>query len=293
MMSDTSELARRFRSPDLAARFVSAYDAALARWPREVTSADVAGEYGTTRVQVCGPPDGTPLVLLHGGGCTSTVWFANIATLSRTHRVYAVDQLGDAGLSVPAGPPIRSPGDFMKWLAGLLDELGLEAAAFCGHSYGAWLALSYALHSPARVTRLVLLDPTSCFGGMGLRYRLHAVPLLARPSAERTRRFLEWEAGGVPLEPLSLTVACLGGEFRGSKIVMPRRPKPADLRAASVPTLLLLAERSKAHDIRRIGGRAARLMPHLTAVVLPGASHHSLPAASPDRLNQELADFLA
>jgi hypothetical protein len=38
---------------------------------------------------------------------------------------------------------------------------------------------------------------------------------------------------------------------------------------------------------RRIGGPAGTL-----AAVLPGASHHSLPAAKPDRLNQELADFL-
>jgi pimeloyl-ACP methyl ester carboxylesterase len=193
---------------------------------------------------------------------------------------------------VPAGPPIRRAADFMGWLDGLLDRLGLEAAAFCGHSYGAWLALSYALHSPARVTRLALLDPTGCLGGMSLRYRLHAVPLFARPSAERTRRFLEWEAGGVPPEPLSLALACLSGEFRGSKIVLPRRPKPGDLQAMSVPTLLLLAEQSKAHDIRRIRANAERLMPDVTAAVLPGASHHSLPAAKPDRLNQELADFL-
>ena len=38
----------------------------------------------------------------------------------------------------------------MSWLDDVLDQLGLNAAAFCGHSYGSWLALSYALHAPAR-----------------------------------------------------------------------------------------------------------------------------------------------
>ncbi|HEY5362399.1 MAG TPA: alpha/beta hydrolase [Streptosporangiaceae bacterium] len=168
----------------------------------------------------------------------------------------------------------------------------MAAAAFCGHSYGAWLALSYARHSPVRVTRLALPDPTSCFAGLRLSYRLRAVPVLARPGADRARGFLEWEAGGMPLEPLSLALACGGAEFRGSKIVMPRRPKPAELQAMSVPALVLLAAESKAHDIRRVGASAERLLPHVTVGVLPGASHHSLPATSPDRLNQELAAFL-
>lgn len=66
-----------------------------------------------------------------------------------------------------------------------------------------------------------------------------------------------------------------------------------NLRAAAVPALLLLAENSKAHNIRRIGGNAERLMPHIGSAVLPGATHHSIPAANPDRLNQELAGFLA
>jgi hypothetical protein len=100
-MPDNSELAKRFRSPALAETFIAAYDAVLDRWPLAVTSLDIPGEYGTTHAQVCGPPGGTPLILLHGGGCTSVVWFANAGELGRAHRVYAFDQLGDAGKSVP------------------------------------------------------------------------------------------------------------------------------------------------------------------------------------------------
>jgi pimeloyl-ACP methyl ester carboxylesterase len=293
-MPETSELARRFRSQELAEAFVSAYDAVLGRWPLAVTSLDVAGAYGTTHVHTCGPPGGKPLVLLHGGGCTATAWFANAGVLGRVHRVYAVDQIGDAGKSVADGRPVRRAEDLMAWLDGLLDKLGLDAAAFCGHSYGAWLALSYALHDPRRVTKLALLDPTSCFGGMSLSYRVRAVPLLARPSVQRARSFIEWETDQTALDPLWLSLTSLGGgEFRRSKLVMPHSPNPQSLRAATVPTLLLLAENSKAHNIRRIGENARRLMPQIVSIILPGATHHSIPAANPDRLNQELAGFLA
>jgi pimeloyl-ACP methyl ester carboxylesterase len=45
----------------------------------------------------------------------------------------------------------------------VLDGLGVELPELVGHSYGAWIALTYALQRPARVGKLTLLDPTMCF----------------------------------------------------------------------------------------------------------------------------------
>jgi pimeloyl-ACP methyl ester carboxylesterase len=272
--------------------YFDAYDAVLAQWPVAVEPVDIPSPYGTTHVNVCGPRDGRPLVLLHGGGATSTVWFANVGRLSLTHRVHAVDIIGGAGRSVADGRPVNSPADLMDWLDGLFSALDLDGADLCGHSYGGWLALDYALHAPARVRRLVLLDPTDCFAGMRLSYRLRAVPVFARPSAERMRAFIRWETGGMPVDPAWLSLMCLGTEFPGSKVVMPRRPAPDRLRASAVPTLLLLAEKSRSHDIHRVAANARRLMPHILTAVLPGSSHHSVPTENPERLNRGLEEFL-
>ncbi len=98
-------------SPRGTVEFFAAYDAVLARWPVSVEPVDVPSACGTTRVNVGGPADGVPLVLLHGGGAISTAWFAIARGLARAHRVYAIDQLGDAGRSVPqagALPPPRT-----------------------------------------------------------------------------------------------------------------------------------------------------------------------------------------
>lgn len=275
------------------AEFFAAYDATLAQWPVAYESVDLPSPFGTTHVNICGPRDGKPLVLLHAGGATSTVWFANVGELSRTHRVYAVDTIGDAGRSVNNGHPVDSLAGFMEWLDGLFGALSLDSASLCGHSYGAWLALNYTLHAPQRVRKLALLDPTDCFAGPKMSYRLHAVPIFVRPSPERMRAFITWETAGTRVDSAWLKLLCLGHQFPSAKIVMPRQPTPDRLRASTVPTLLLLAEKSRAHDIHKVSANARKLMPHVVSTILPNVSHHAMPAAQPEQLNRELGAFLS
>jgi pimeloyl-ACP methyl ester carboxylesterase len=87
--------------------FFAAYDAMLREWPAGVGAVDIPTPNGLTRVQTLGKDSAPPLLLLHGGGATSTVWHSVAGSLARTRRVYAVDQIGDAGRSVVQ----RAPGD--------------------------------------------------------------------------------------------------------------------------------------------------------------------------------------
>lgn len=285
--------ATAFASAGRAAEFYAAYDAVLATWPVPVEQVDLRSAYGTTRVNVCGPEDGEPLLLLHAAGATSTVWFANIADLSRTNRVYAVDQMGNPGRSVADGTPVRTIDDVLAWLDGVLDDLSLESTQVCGHSNGGWIALRYAIHAPERVRRLALLDPCRCFAGMRPSYLLHAVPLLARPTPARQRAFVEWETRGASLDAGWLRLAGLGAtDFPASKMIVAHRPKDEELQTMTVPTLVLLAENSRIHDIGRVAANAHRLLPDVTTVVLPGVAHHSVPMVDAAALDRALLSFL-
>ncbi|MFD5396996.1 alpha/beta fold hydrolase [Streptomyces sp. NPDC127097] len=271
------------------AAFRTAYEQAMALWPVPVERLDLPSEFGSTRVTVCGPAGGPPLVLLHGGGTTSAVWYALAAPLARTHRVYAVDQMGGPGLSVHSGRALRRPADLLDWLDGVFRGLGLTSAALLGHSYGGWLALSYAGHAPERVNRLVLLDPTQCFAGFRPSYLLRALPLFVRPGERSTRRFLEWETGGAPPAPELVRLMGLGAvEFRAAKVVT--GPRPDVTRA--VPTLLVPAGRSRTHDPRRVAAQAERTLAGVRVATLAGATHHSLPYADPDELGRQVLGFL-
>ncbi len=274
-------------------RFLAAYDAVLDRWSVPVDRIDLPSAYGTTRVTACGPADGEPLVLLHGGDATSPAWYANVADLSRSRRVYAVDRIGEPGRSVRGDRPLRCVADLHDWLDGVLDGLGLARTDLCGHSYGGWIALTYALRAPQRVRKLVLLDPTQCFAGFRAGYLLRALPKLLRPSAGRARAFLAWETRDAAADPGWLELYGLAAVFPHAKVVVGRRPKPRQLRGVTVPALVLLAGESRAHDVRRVEAAVRRCLPHAEAAVLPGLSHHGMLHTGAATLDPLILDFLA
>ncbi|MFE9770335.1 alpha/beta fold hydrolase [Streptomyces sp. NPDC005931] len=274
--------------------FLAAYDGVLAKWPVGRGSLTVATPFGATHVNVCGPADGLPLVLLPGGGgATSASWFAQAADLAATHRVYAADLIGAPGRSTPAADRrARTVADLMTWLDALLDGLGLAHTALGGHSHGGWIALHHALHAPGRVRRLVLLDPTQCFAGYRAAYLLRALPMLLRPAPRRTRAFLEWETGGADLDPdwLRLQEAATG--FPSTRPVTGPRPAPEALRGLETPVLLLLAGESRTHDTHEVAARAGTWLRHVETHILPDVSHHALPHVPPPEVGRHLREFL-
>ncbi|MER5372921.1 alpha/beta hydrolase [Streptomyces sp. NPDC002553] len=270
--------------------FDRAYDELLARWPESTEERDVPTPYGRTRVHVYGPPDGSPLVLLPGGSATGLVWFANAPALGERHRVYAVDLAGDAGRTERRGAALRNADDMTAWLDALLDGLGLARTHLCGHSYGAWLAARYALHAPQRVDRLALVDPTQVFAGFRLGYLLRALPTLLRPTEARARAFLAWETAGTHPDETWQRLHALAATVPDRKFVTGGRPRAAGL---SMPVLVLLGERSRAHDVAKVADRARRTLSQGEVALLPGATHHSLPLTDPQRLNDLLTDFLS
>ena len=179
----------------------------------------------------------------------------------------------------------------MAWLDEVLDGLGCESAAIAGHSYGGWIALSYALHAPGRVRSLTLLDPTTCFAGFRPAYLLHAAPLLVRPGPAALRSLLRWETGGAALDPGWLELAGLAAREPKS-IVLPRRPRAASFAGFSVPTLVLLGGASRAHDIRAVAAGAARAIPSAQVITIPDATHHTIPMLPAGPINEALLAFL-
>jgi len=260
-----------------AASFSRALDGLLESTGLTLERTDVMTTAGPTRITSWGPASGPALVLLHGHGATSGSWVRLVPLLADTWRVHAVDLIGDAGHSSAKRAP-QQPSDLVDWLDDVVGWAGEgRSVALGGHSYGGWLATEYAIQRRARVHGLLLVDPTDCLTRLSPRYVLRALPLLIRPSPRTWRSFLAWETAGAPFDAAWAEVAALATQVRGSRVVRPRRPSPEALRRLDCRIVLVVADRSRAHDPAQVVSGAANLTD--VEVVRVDATHHSLPTA--------------
>jgi len=100
--------------------------------------------------------DGTPVVLLHGYPLDRTMWDDVMPALQAAGaRVVRIDLRGCGESAPSAGPALMEhlAGD----VAGLLDVLGIERAAFVGHSVGGYVLFAFFRMYTERVSGIALI----------------------------------------------------------------------------------------------------------------------------------------
>lgn len=126
-----------------------------------LTETDVARDVSTPSWNIhyneAGPPDGPPVVLLHGGGPGATGW---------SNYSPNIEAIAAAGLRVIA-PDLPGWGqsdevdfstyDHVEAVCELLDALGIEKAALVGNSMGGHTSLRMAIERPDRVSHLITM----------------------------------------------------------------------------------------------------------------------------------------
>jgi pimeloyl-ACP methyl ester carboxylesterase len=109
-----------------------------------------------------GPPDGPPVLLLHGLLSDATTWERALPALAaRGLRVIALDLPGHGESAKPQGSYLLD--DFALTLDAALPLLGMESATIVGHSFGGAITVHFGYHYPNRVQRQVLVSA----GGLG------------------------------------------------------------------------------------------------------------------------------
>jgi pimeloyl-ACP methyl ester carboxylesterase len=123
-------------------------------------------------------PGARPVVLVHGLGTSDRWWAPTIPALAERHHVLAVDLVG---FGRSARQPVRLD-IAADQLAAWAGAIGLERAAWVGHSMGGLVVTDLAARHPELVERLVLVNaaglPISQRVTRHLRNILHATPVL-------------------------------------------------------------------------------------------------------------------
>lgn len=107
------------------------------------------------------PPDKLPLVMLHGFGAGLLQFYKNFDGLHGDRWLHALDLPGFARSSrVPFTPDAEAAeSEYVEMIEKWRLGVGLDRFILLGHSFGAFLACSYAMKYPSHVRHLVLVDP--------------------------------------------------------------------------------------------------------------------------------------
>jgi pimeloyl-ACP methyl ester carboxylesterase len=286
-----------FRSSEGRRAYEASYAAALQRLPPPRRTMDVATGFGTVRVYEFAPtrtPGATPAVLLPGRSSGAPMWASNLADLVTKRTVYAMDPLGDAGLSVQTRR-IENGADQADWLDQAIAGLGSPAVHLVGHSFGGWLAANYAMRRPERVATLTLVEPVFVFQGLRWQVYVWSLPASLPFLPDRWRDRMLSEIGGTEEvdrdDPLARMISDATQHF-SAKLPLPERITDEQLRGLRMPVYAVLGARSSMHDAAAAVAVARACVKDVRAEVWPGASH-SLPMEFPERLDREVLDFMA
>jgi pimeloyl-ACP methyl ester carboxylesterase len=127
-----------------------------------------------------GQTDLPALVLIHGAGGSSEVWPRQLRRLPG-FQVFAID-LPAHGKST--GLAEKSIEGYATQALEWLRSLDLDRAVLVGHSMGAAIALTVALHAPETISKLVLLGATQQFLVNPVLLEKISIPSLTRQAVD-------------------------------------------------------------------------------------------------------------
>ena len=212
---------------------------------------------------------GKPLILLHGNGEDNSYFVYQVAYFSRFYRVMAIDTRGHG--QSPRGTAPFSIQQFAEDLRGFLDQHDIPKAHILGFSDGGNIALTFALHYPERVDRLILNGANLFPAGVKPTVQLpivlgyHTASLFAKRSPKAKEN-----------------AALLGLMVKEPNI------RPEELNGLTVPTLVIAGTKDM---IRESHTRLiARSLPNARLVLLPG--DHFIANKEPAVFNRAVRDFL-
>lgn len=212
---------------------------------------------------------GKPLILLHGNGEDNSYFVYQVAYFSRFYRVIAIDTRGHG--QSPRGTAPFSIQQFAEDLRGFLDQHEIPKAHILGFSDGGNIALTFALHYPERVDRLILNGANLFPAGVKSTVQLpivlgyHTASLFAKRSPKAKEN-----------------AALLGLMVKEPNI------RPEELNGLTVPTLVIAGTKDM---IRESHTRLiARSLPNARLVLLPG--DHFIANKEPAVFNRAVRDFL-
>jgi pimeloyl-ACP methyl ester carboxylesterase len=218
-------------------------------------------------------PGDAPIVILHGWGAHIEAVGPILAALEGASDMVALDLPGFGESDPP--PEAWDAADYARFVAGFLDQLGIERAHFVGHSHGGRVAIVLASDERERVERLLLVDAAGIRPKRTWRYRRRvavaklgrAVAAVGGPPGKRLQERMRTRVASRDYLEASETM-------RGTFRAVIAEDLTDRLARISAPTLLVWGEHDDDTPLW-MARRMEELIPDVGLVVLEGAGHYS------------------
>lgn len=283
-----------FKTKEGEELFNAAYENNLKKWPIPYESLTVATSYGETHIIAAGAKHLPPIIMLHGAGMGATVWCNNIGILSKLHRVYCLDVMGDMNKSEPT-KSFNKGEDIAEWVCEVLDGLGIDKTDVIGHSAGGYVTLNFVIYAQHRVNRVILLAPAASFIPFHKQFFVRlAIINIIRNKAFIQRFFCNWfVAKGNVITGYNFEQFIYGVfhyKYKTKPVIPTVIPKDK-LKTIKVPVLMLMGEEEIIYNPKKAVANAKECIPHINVKMIASASH-VLFIEKADLVNQYMADFL-
>jgi pimeloyl-ACP methyl ester carboxylesterase len=286
-----------WRSREGLITYSKTYNEALRLLPPPNQTLDIRTSFGVVRMYKWvteQTQSATPIILIPGRSAGVPMWSSNLNAFITKHPVYAMDFLGDAGMSVQT-VKIENGADQAAWLHEALSSLNVTKMHIVGHSFGGWAAANYATRYPEKVASLILLEPVFVFQGLRTEIIIKSIPA-AIPFLPKSWResMLEDIAGATEIDyadPVARMIAA-GTEYYARKLPgLPEQITLEQLKTWEMPTYVAMGEKSVMHDSEKAIAVAQSNIKHIQAKNWLGGTH-SLPMDFPREINAEIVKFI-
>lgn len=105
---------------------------------------------------------GDPIIIVHGGpGLNHSYFLPYLNSLSKDHHLIYYDQRACGQAEIPADTNAMRLQSFVNDIEEVRKKFGLKQFHLLAHSWGALLAVQYAIQHPEQLTSLILVSPAA------------------------------------------------------------------------------------------------------------------------------------
>jgi pimeloyl-ACP methyl ester carboxylesterase len=273
--------------------YLNSYDKALKLWNIPYTEENIKTSFGTAHVITAGPKNGKALILLHGMDASSTMWFPNIKSLAKNHRIYAIDFLMEPGKSNLTAKPL-SKEEIVTWYNEIFTHYKLKNFDIVGASRGGWIATLLAIQKENSINKIVLLSPAQTFKFIDkVGKTSSALMLKLFPSEKKFGKTLEtFSTHPEKISPVYKRQFYLANKYAKSNSSMLKMTPFSDdeLKSIKNPVLILIGDKDVINSEDSLE-KAKEFLPNSKTKTIKDAGHF-LSIDQTKAVNDAMIDFL-